>query len=163
MSELRYPARALTADFTRSGIGIALTGGPLFLDAVSGKAAWALGIIAGFFLIFGIRSFFNRYTRILIEPDGISRSRPWPKKIAWDRLEGLNLRYYTTSKGQTGGWMQLVLKGGGVAIQIESTIDDFMPLVTTAAEAANQNKVELTPATISNLQALKIMPPRDCR
>lgn len=162
MSEHRYPPRALIADYARAGIGIALTVGPLFLDAVSGITAWVLGIVAGFFLIFGIRTFFNRFTRIVIEADGISRSEPWPSKIAWDSLDQLVLRYYTTSKGQSGGWMQLVLKGDGVAMRIESTIDGFIPLVTTAAVAAKRNNVELSPATMGNLRALKILPVRDC-
>lgn len=162
MSEHRYPPRALNADYARAGVGIALTAGPLFLDAVSGITAWVLGIIAGFFLIFGIRAFFNRSIRLLIEADGISRSGPWPRKIAWDSLDQLVLRYYTTSKGQSEGWMQLVLKGGGVAMRIESTIDGFIPLVTAAAGAAKRNNIDLSPATIGNLRALKILPVRDC-
>ena len=64
------------------------------------------------------------------------------------------IRYFSTKRDRSDGWLQLDVRGGGRRISADSTISDFPGLVTAVTSAARQRGIELSPTTLANLGAL---------
>lgn len=146
---LRYPRRQLHGDLVRGLIGLVLTAGPLIAVRPLLAVAIVLGLCAAIFAIYLARTL-ARY-RVWLDLDGAGVHRrglgrwlgPWgDAAIAWDGLETVKLRYYTTKRGREGaGWLVLTLTGrdsGGASgrtakISVESTLEGFDDLLARTA------------------------------
>ena len=85
------------------------------------------------------------------------RSEPWPRKaIAWNRLEEMALRYYSTRRKRKDGWMTLTLKSGKHRIDIESSLPHFTAIVARAAHAAKEANIALDQITVENMTAIGV-------
>src|SRR3546814_15024359 len=91
---------------------------------------------------------------------GIVARGPLGGAIAWPDLEDLRLRYYSTRRDRTQGWMHMTLKSGGRTLTLESTISGFDDIAEPASEAARGNGLKLHDATLENLVALGGCDPR---
>lgn len=160
MTTYRYPRGAVTGDFARAGIGLVLTGGPALAVPAGSPAQIVLGLLAGLFLAFGIRTWQRGIALVTVTPASISISAPRRVSLSWRNLKSVRLSYYSTKSDRAGGWMQLTLKGqggpeGGV-IRVDSALDGFREVAREAAVAARVNKAELTESTRTNFSALGI-------
>ena len=164
MSEHRYPAKSLAADYARAGIGLGLSGLPLLSVPIGSVGMWLLGSLGTLFLTFGLRTAWRHGTILALTPEDISLLRQGRVTLAWTELCQVRLAYYSTRSDRKSGWMQLTLNGeriddgrrADVTIRVDSTIDDFPAIAARAARAAADNSLELSPATIANLAALGI-------
>lgn len=158
MSTYHYSSAALRADYLRAGLGFALTCG---LGALARGEPIALGVLGGgalLFLAFGLRAWRRQGTAIELSEEGISTSGGRCVTLPWRQLTAVKLRYYTTKRDRTGGWMQLKLSAGGRRLSIESTLDGFVEVVRHCAREAAANHLPLDATTCSNLIALGVMP-----
>jgi hypothetical protein len=136
MTAYRHDFGSLAGDYTVAAAGLALTAGPLALLPVVPAVAWGLGIAAAGFALHGLRTAFQHASPLELTPDGLSRGGPLPRRILWDRLDGIRLRYFSTRRDGARGWMQLTLKENGNRIRIESTLPGFDDIVRRAVRAA---------------------------
>ena len=161
MSRHRYPARVTRADYLRSGIGVALTAGPL---AAVGAGPWVsavLGAFAGLFAYHGWRTWRRQGTSVEVSETEISTSGRSRVILPWDEVSRVRLRYFSTRRDRTGGWMQLTLDGAGRRIRIESTIEDFDAIARRTAAAVAANGLALDAASRVNFRALRLDPTAD--
>jgi hypothetical protein len=159
MSVHRYPASALVADYGRAGVGFALTGLPvLFLDPAP-AFAWCLGVLAVVFAAFGARTALRQFTSYELSDDGLVARGPWPGRIAWNEIEAVKLRFFSTKRDRKQGWMQLDLKAAHGRIRVDSTLEDFHLIARRAVDAAQARGVPLPDATRGNLTGLGIHAP----
>ncbi len=159
MSTYHYSSAALRADYLRAGLGFALTSG---LGGLARGEPIALGVLGGcalLFLAFGLRTRRRQRTAIELNEEGISTSGGRCVTLAWQQLTAVKLRYYTTKRDRTGGWMQLNLSAGARRLSIESTLDGFVEVVRHSAQEAAANDLALDAATCNNLIALGVVPP----
>lgn len=164
MSEHRYPPKSLTADYARAGIGLALCGLPLLSVPFGSPGMWVLTGFAALFIAFALRTWRRQGTKLVLTPQDISLSWRGRVTLAWPGLREVRLGYYSTRSDRKSGWMQLTLKGersdeghrGDATIRVDSTIEDFASIAARVARAAEDNKLELSPATIANFNALGI-------
>ena len=136
MSVHRYPRRSLTADYLRAAAGLTLTAGPLAVVPAGAVAAPILGGLAVLFVVFGARTALRHASRIEMDDERLALLGPWPRRIAWDEVTGLRLRYFATRRGRGAGWMQLILTAPGVRLRLDSTLEDFPAIARRAARAA---------------------------
>ena len=160
MSLHRYPADALAGDYLRGGSGLAMTGLPLLALNLHWSVAGLFGGLALLFAVFLARTAERHATVIETSAAGIAARGPRGQAIAWGELADLRLRYFSTRRDRQGGWMHLVLQGGGRTLALESTLSGFDAVVEAAAAAARQNGVAVSPATRDNLLALGIDVPK---
>jgi hypothetical protein len=153
-SSFAYPARALAADYARASAGLAFGGVALFLP-MHWSLTLASAAAAILLLGFGVRTVLRQASRITLDEMGIAVEGPVGRRIHWDRLDHLKLRYYTTRRDRKHGWMELQLRGGD-RIGIESQIEGFHTIVAAAAHAAAARHLALDPSTQANLAALDI-------
>jgi len=154
VTEHRYPTSALVADYLRGGAGLAVAGLPIVLVDLHPVVFWICLGLAGLFAVFTARTWARHRTVVVSGADGVAARGPLGGGIAWSDLSALSLRYFSTRRGRSDGWMQLRLGGGGRTLTLESTLSGFDTLVDRAAAAAAANRVGLSEATRENLQAL---------
>jgi hypothetical protein len=94
--------------------------------------------------------------RLELTGDGISIAGPFPGAIRWDDVEDVRLAYYSTRRDGRDGWMQLVLRGGGHTLRLDSRIAGFEAIATQAAAVAERRGLALSPSTTANLAAMGI-------
>ena len=156
MVELRYPLSSLVFDYLRGivGLGIAV----VIVSAVGTDTPvfWVIAGLAVLFLIWLGYAALRHLSRVRFDEDGL-RIEPWPKRfIAWNELEDMVLRYYSTRRKRKDGWMTLTLKSKGNRIELESTLPHFAAIVARAAHAAKEAHLGLDNATQENMNAIGV-------
>lgn len=164
MSEtLRYPRRALHADYLRAAAGLVLSLGPALAVPPTSPALYVLLPAGALFLAFGLRTWRRQISRIELDPVGISLFSPRRVSLPWNRVRAIKLSYYSTRADRAGGWMQLTLKGEdpqragrSCALRLDSSLEQFERVARLAAAAAAANRIPIPDATRANLGALGI-------
>jgi hypothetical protein len=156
MTTCRYPPAVIRSDYYRAAAGLVLSAVPLVSAGSEPAIAILFGGAAAVFSVFGFRAWKRSRTVITVDDKGISTSSPGRANLRWEDVVEVRLNYYTTRRDRTGGWMQLVLKGGNARVRAESTLDGFEALARGAAVAARRNGLVLSPATVTNFLALDI-------
>jgi hypothetical protein len=154
-----YPAMAMAGDYLRAAAGLVpclillLSVSPLSFGGM------ILSGLAAIFGAFGVRTMLRHGTRIEAGDEGVRSVGAWRRVILWTELDRVKLGYYSTQRDRRAGWMQLGLGAHGTRIKLDSRIDGFDDLVRRAATVAAERQLELSPTTVSNLQALGIRLP----
>ena len=154
MSIHRYSVPSLLLDSLRAVFGITVTLGPLFFLNVALPAALILGALGLIFLTFALRVAQQGLSSIELSSEGISRHGPVARKLTWADVTSLKLAHYGAPRKPLGGWYQLMLRGSGGILKVDSTIDGFDGIVASAVEAARKSGLVLDPTTVENLRAL---------
>jgi hypothetical protein len=175
MSRHHYPIGALSSDYARVALGLALTLGPLLLLELAAPIAWLLAVLAVLFFWFGLRTGLRQLSAVELSPQAIAIRGPFGRRLAWDDLAHMKLAYYAPRGwGSTRrrdrhlergarherderqrGWLQLTLQGmRGRPIRVESTLEGFDQVLRGAMAAATHRQLELDPTTMANLSAL---------
>lgn len=156
MVELRYPLGSLVYDYLRGIVGLGISVVIIQSIGFDTPIFWVILGLAVLFLVWLGHTALRHIGRIRFDEEGL-HCMPWPKKaIAWDGLEEMALRYYSTRRKRKDGWMTLTLKSGKDKIDIESTLPHFADIVARAAYAAKQAHLPLDQITLENLQALGV-------
>jgi len=153
---LRYPFRALIADYLRGGGGMALMlviwltlPGQLHVHVIFGG-------LTLLFALFTIRTAWRQFSEFELCPEGVEQVRPRRRVLLWDRLDSLRLRYYAMRRNREGGWMTLTMRAGDVRCTVDSSLDGFEALAAAAAKAAARRRLAIDDVTRTNLEALAI-------
>ena len=165
MTACRYPQSAIMWDYARAVCGLAVCAGLLlFTDLlpIVSYIAWGLGVL---FAAFAWRTLLRQYTTIEADECGIRlRSRlhsRFDRELLWPALQDLKMRYFSTKRDRSDGWMQMVVRGNGTRIQLDSTLDGFDEIAAHATRVARQMGLDLNPTTTTNLRSMGLWPERD--
>jgi hypothetical protein len=153
---LRYPFRALAADYARGGFGFVLMVGMWLMLPGQAHVHVIFGGLTLLFALFTIRTAWRQISEFELRPEGIEQVRPQRRVLLWERLDSLRLRYYATRRNREGGWMTLTMRAGDVRCAVDSSLDGFEPLVAAAANAAAARRIAIDTATRANLEALSL-------
>lgn len=158
-----YGAEGLWGEGLRAGLGLVLGLGLAFV-APAGGAIFAVGTgLVVLFAAYGGGVWLRRRTVIRSDSTGLAAETGLPpglpfglggRRLDWDAVSGVTLRYFSTRRDRSDGWMQLTVRGPGGRIVAQSTISDFPLLARRAGRAALRNRLALGSATRRNLEAL---------
>lgn len=151
-----YPAAALAADYTRAAAGFGLTSLFVVVADLSTLMMYILLPLALLFLVYGLRTALRQQVRVTVDGNGIAVSGLFGVNIPWSELRAVNLRYFSTKRDKSGGWMELRLTGHGGKIRLESTLSDFDTLVRKVAAKARDAGIAMSPASRANMAAMGI-------
>ena len=162
-SLFRYSWRTLVPDYAGSGIGLALSLGPLAFVHPAASVAWVLAAVAVLFLVYFGRTVCRQLTHIELDEAGICAGGPLGAAIRWTDLRTLRLDYFSTRRDpevrtMDGGWMQLRLRDARHTIRIDSELEGFAAVVRAAAQEAARRGIDLDLPTRANLGVLGIEP-----
>jgi hypothetical protein len=151
-----YPAAALAADYARAAVGFGLTA--LFI-VVADLSSWMMYILlplALLFLVYGLRTALRQRVRVTLDGNGIAVSGFFGARIPWSELRAVDLRYFSTKRDKSGGWMELRLSGRDGRINLESSLSDFDTVVRRVSAAARREGIEMSAASRTNMAAMGI-------
>lgn len=154
----RYPIASLVPDGLRALAGLAFTGLPLVMLPVAPWFGIVLAAGAVLFGVFGGLTALRARTEVRVDRDGVE-VRPGRVRLRWAGLRSVRLRYFAVRRererergqGRRRGWMQLVLKGDGRVVRIDSRLDGFDDVLRRSASAAAG--LRLDPVTRANFEA----------
>jgi hypothetical protein len=164
MSRHRYRRASLRGDFIRAGTGLLLCGISLYAVRDHDVARWIFLVLVAFFILFALRTLMRQVTEFELTPDGIRRSiaaggasgKGFSKTLSWNSLDRVRLKYYSTRRDRSDGWMHLVMRTAEGRLSVDSTVDQFGQIAHAAARAAVVNRVDMSGATMSNFAALDV-------
>jgi hypothetical protein len=154
-----YPAAAMIGDYLRAAAGLVPAGAIFAMMPVAPVPATLLGGFATIFGVFGLRTALRHNTSIEMSDTEIRARGLVARTIPWAELDRLRLAYYSTRRDRKSGWMQLELGGGGTRLNLDSRIAGFGEVVRRAADAAAENRLQVSEATAANLEALGVRVP----
>ena len=156
MTVYRHSMALLGPDYFRAAVGFGLTGGPATFVQTTPAMSWILGIAAALFALYALNTALRHAAVIVCDENGISVTGPIGKSVVWSELRDVRLRYFSTRRDGRGGWMQLIVKGSGANIRIESTLAGFAGIVARAVKAAEDGGLDLSLTTLGNIEVLGI-------
>ncbi|MBJ7418591.1 MAG: hypothetical protein JHC88_24585, partial [Niveispirillum sp.] len=74
--------------------------------------------------------------------------------VRWDQITGVKLRYYSTKKDKSGGWMQLTIRPGRGSCSIESQLTGFDTIAARVAEQVLERGLQVDATTKENFLSL---------
>lgn len=150
----RYTFRSLLPDYLRGAAGLVVAAGIWALASDSVHIIVIFGGLTVLFLLFTMRTVARQQTRVEMTDDAIASWGLRHVALRWQELDRVRLRYYSTRRNRSGGWMNLQLRGGGGSIAIDSTIDGFEAIAARAARSIVDNRLAADSVTLANLAAL---------
>jgi hypothetical protein len=152
----RYAPTTIAAAYARSVFGLAVTLGPL---VALQPASW-LGVVlvlgAALFLIYAAKSVARHSTRVVVDAAGIRTEGLFGVTIGWDALRAVEMNYYTTRSDGSGGWIELLVRGSGGLIRIESSLEGFTQIAARVAQEAIKRNRPLDDRARTHMRALGI-------
>jgi hypothetical protein len=159
MSVHRYSLQSLLGDYWRSGAGLVIAGGVWVLAPATPHVVVICGGLTVLFALFTMRTVARQHSRIEMTDDAITRLGTRERHLRWSDLERVKLRYYSTRRNRSGGWMTLKLRGRRASISVDSNIDGFDAIAARAARAMADNRIAADDVTLANLAALGLTVP----
>ncbi len=154
ISRMYYPMARLWPDLLRAALGLLFC---LALMLFTAPVSVIFTILCGASLIFlwlAVHTLSRLRTKFELDSQGVSRLGGRVRRIEWDGLRGLKLRYYSTRRDGSQGWMTVTMQGDGGTLRADSDLDDFTHLVRQAMTAAVRNGLSLDDRTMSNAARL---------
>lgn len=147
-------------DYLRSGGGLVFALIALALVPFPGTPGWLLIGLVALCLGLAARAALRQLTVIEVTDETLRRGYPHlplgGTTLRWDGLDVLRLKFFPTGRDRSKGWMQLVMRGGGARIAVDSTVDGFDTVAEAAVRAAEDRGLALGITTLENLAALGI-------
>jgi hypothetical protein len=159
MSIHRYSLQSLLPDYLRGGAGLVVGAGIWLLAPGMLHIIVIFGGLTVLFLLFTMRTVARQYTRIEMTDDAIISGGTRRLALHWSDLDRVRLRYYSTRRNRSGGWMTLKMARGRTAISVDSNIDGFDAIAARAARAVIEHHAAADDITLANLAALGLPTP----
>ncbi|HTO84175.1 MAG TPA: hypothetical protein VMQ73_18260 [Methylomirabilota bacterium] len=153
----RYSAKNLLPDYLRGAAGLAIGGGGWLLAPSAPHVIVIFGGLTVLFLLFTMRTVARQRAWIELTEESISIGRGRETLLRWSDLDRVKLRYYSTRRNRSGGWMTLKLSAGATSMSVDSNIDGFDAIAARAARALRDNRLLTDDTTVANLAALGLM------
>jgi hypothetical protein len=154
----RYSAKNLLPDYLRGAAGLAIGGGGWLLAPSAPHVIIIFGGLTVLFLLFTMRTVARQRAWIELTEESISIGRGQATSLRWRDLNHVKLRYYSTRRNRSGGWMTLKLSTATASIAVDSSIDGFDAITARAARAFRDNRLAADDTTLANLAALGLVP-----
>lgn len=145
MTRLYYPLSRLWPDYLRAALGLAICLGLLLFVA---PQSVIFALLVGLSLLFawlGAMTAWRQQIEIELDASGVTQ-RGWGRMVAlpWPTVKAVSLRYYSTRRDRSEGWLQLRIEAEGGTLRVDSTLIGFPSLVERAFAAAERNGVAIS-------------------
>ena len=159
MTRLYYPFARLWPDHLRAGLGLVFCLALMLFNAPASVMFFILGGVSLLLACFGLATLWRQQTDILLDAAGVQRISRWglakPRGVAWGAMRGLKLRYFSTRRDGSGGWMTMTIRGDGGMVRADSDLEGFEQLALQALAQAEQAGLVLDAVTESNARLLR--------
>lgn len=158
MTRLYYPLSRLWPDYLRAGLGLTICLGLLLFTA---PQSVIFAVLAGLSLLMtwlGAVTAWRQQIEIELGSSGITWAGRWGlgrrRVLPWQAIRKVSLRYYSTRRDRSEGWLRVTIEGNGGTLRADSELIGFPELAGQALAAAERNGVPLDEATRLNASRL---------
>lgn len=156
----RYPIRQFLTEAGGAVTGVTFFGAPLLFVKPSSVIFLALTLVIALFVVYGIRAMIRQKQAFRLTDAGLVRTGLNPCEISWNTLKRVRVRYYSTRRDRTSGWLQMIVDGEGKTVRVDSALIDFDVFTSEVVGKAAEIGAELDGTTIQNCLAAGISLPR---
>lgn len=151
-----YPLGRLYSDYSRAGLGVALS--VLALASFEPGTAFSLlfAIVVGLCLYWLGRTWEIQRTVVTVDDQTVTVKGLNSVTIEWAEVSSMTLAFFSSRSDKSDGLMRLTLEAGDRKVKIDSRIHDFLSIVRRAAQTIGENNLRIDGITRANLQALGI-------
>ena len=155
----RYPLKSLVADYIRAAVGVFLPIALMLFTDLLPLVFYAMAALVVLFGIYGLRTAWRHGTVLAVDEDGVRQEGPLggllDRNIAWPEMRDFRLRYYSTRRDGSDGWMHLILRdANGGRIRLDSNLPGFDGIVGRAHAVALDRGLSIDPTSATNLAAI---------
>jgi hypothetical protein len=157
MTRLYYPLPSLWPDYLRAGVGVVICLGlVLFADPQSVIFALLVGLSL-LFAWLGAATAWRQQIEIELDATGVVRRSPLAERLGlsrwgvgrrvvlpWPAIRAVALRYYSTRRDRSEGWLRLTIEAEGGTLRVDSNLVGFPTLVERSFAAAERNGVVIS-------------------
>lgn len=173
MNAYQYPVKELMSDYIRAGLGVFVPFGLILFTDLLPLVFYIMAALIVLFGIYGLRTGLRQATVLTIDDVGVRQEGPlgaiFDRRIRWAEMRDFRLRYYSTRRDRTGGWMQMILRSqdskaegnvGGAGgdsrgpIRIDSSLPGFDDIVRQVYDAAQEHGLSIDPTSATNLVSM---------
>lgn len=156
----RWSPRALTGDFVRGIIALAVALALLLMTRVGSFGFFAVLALVALFGLYLATTVSRLTSAIEVDDQGVRLTGGLfgARTIKWAELRRFELRHFPLSRDRKEGWMDLKLQGRRYTITIDDRLDRFPEVLARAWEAARAAEVGISDTTHANLTALGVAP-----
>ena len=160
MQQFHYSFAGMLPDWARGLAGL-VSGSALMIFTVPLSALFYIGVVlTALFALFLARTAIRQRTAFAVDGEGVVARRSvlgaaWVTRIGWGDMRDVRLRYFSTRRDRSRGWLEVRIAGPRRTISADSSLDGFPALVTAVTDAAERRGLSLDPATAANLDLLR--------
>ena len=156
MTRLYYPLSRLWPDYLRAVAGLVICLGLVLFTALQSVI---FALLVGLSLLFawlGAMTLWRQQVGIELDASGVVRRNLWCERLGlgrwglgravalrWLKVRAVDLRYYSTRRDRSEGWLQLTIEAEGGTLRVDSNLIGFPSLVEMAFAAAERNGVAI--------------------
>ena len=159
MNSYRYPIGTLVADYLRAAAGVFLPLALMIFTELLPLFFYIMCALVLLFAFYGLRTIRRQSTVIIVDGDGIRQEGPlggvFDRSVRWSEVADFHLRYYSTRRDGSDGWMHLILRdANGGRIRLDSNLPGFDGIVGRAHAVALDRGLSIDPTSATNLAAI---------
>lgn len=158
MTRLYYPLARLWPDYLRALLGLLICAGLLLFASPQSVIFVLLAALALLFAWLGANTVWRQQIEIELDSGGITQVSRWHagcrRVVPWSQITAVSLRYFSTRRDRSEGWLQLTIRGHGGRVRVDSRLTDFPLLVRQAMAAADSRGIPLAESTRINAARL---------
>ncbi len=168
MTRLYYPLSRLWPDYLRAVLGLVICLGLVLFTALQSVI---FALLVGLGLLFawlGAATLWRQQIEIELDASGVVRRNLWVEGLGlshwgwgkgvvlpWVKVRAVGLRYYSTRRDRSEGWLQLSIEAEGGTLRVDSNLVGFASLVDMAFAAAERNGVAISDVSRLNASQLR--------
>jgi hypothetical protein len=157
---LRYTPAHLRAEAAKAGLGAAICFGAIVFLSPAPIIAWPVAVAGLLFLLYLGQLWRRRALRLELTFDGIARTTgnadgaDPTARLNWHVLQELHLHFYPHRRRSPHGTLVLTVRGDGMRVKLDSSVEHFPTLLLRAAGAARERALPLDRTSADNLAQL---------
>lgn len=160
MARLYYPLHHLWRDHLRAWPALAFCLALMLFNSPISVIFFLLGGVSLLLAWLGGHTLWRQQIEFELDELGVARISRWGmasrRRVAWEELRGVRLRYYSTRRDRSGGWMTVTIAGpGGTTLRADSDLEGFERLAGMALAAADRLGLPLDASTRNNARLLQ--------
>ena len=150
MFTCKYSRKSVSGDYIRATIGLIVTVGLLL--AATKITIFQYIFAAGALLFFGflLRTFLRQITTFTVTGQELKTFGLFKRTLSWNKLNNVNLKYFSTRRDRKAGWYQLSLSDGIVKITVDSELIGFNDIMKFCSDMVRQKQIIVSETTSEN-------------
>ena len=97
-----------------------------------------------------LRTILRQFTTCIVTEQNLKTSGLFKRTLSWDKLNDVNLKYFSTRRDRKAGWYQLTLSDGIVKVAMDSELIRFNDIMKICSDVVREKQIIVSETTSEN-------------